>query len=177
MFPRFCARCGHCLTEQLLPGDHRKRQVCPACGFVAYRNAKPCAGVLPTQNGQVLLARRGVPPYLGCWDIVGGFMEHDEAPEDAALREAREETGAVMELLDLLGVYLDGSGYGPEGDTTLNVYYVARILQGDPQPADDVAELRWFAAGELPHDMAFPGHTHRVLADWMRWTQGPAARL
>lgn len=167
MIPRFCVQCGQPLRVRLLPGDHRSRHVCPACGHVAYENAKPCAGVLPTENGRVLLARRAVEPYLGCWDIIGGFMEHDETPEAAALREAVEETGLVLDLTGLLGVYHDV--YGSGGYATLNVYFVARIVAGHPQPHDDVAELAWFSQAMLPADMAFPNHTHQVLSDWTRW--------
>lgn len=167
MVPRYCVQCGQPLQERLLPGDHRIRRVCPACGHVAYENAKPCAGVLPTQNGRVLLARRAVEPFLGCWDIIGGFMEHDETPEAGALREAAEETGLTLELRGLLGVYHDV--YGSGGYATLNVYFVARILAGYPQPYDDVAELAWFSQELLPAEMAFPTHTHRVLSDWVDW--------
>ncbi|MCB0235671.1 MAG: NUDIX hydrolase [Anaerolineae bacterium] len=160
------------LHERLLPGDHRARRVCPACGYVAYENAKPCAGVLPTQDGQVLLARRAVEPYFGRWDIIGGFMEHDETPEEAALREANEETGLTLALDGLLGVYHDV--YGSSGYSTLNVYYIARIVAGAPRPYDDVSELAWFPQDKLPTEMAFPHHIHQVLADWSRWIRRSA---
>ncbi|MEZ4768163.1 MAG: NUDIX hydrolase [Caldilineales bacterium] len=175
MVSRFCARCGQGLQERLLPGDHRVRRVCPACGHVAYENAKPCAGVLPTRDGQVLLARRAVAPYLGCWDIIGGFMEHDETPHAAAVREAYEETGLTLALIGLLGIYIDV--YGSHGYSTLNIYYLARITDGQPSPADDVAELAWFYPDALPGNMAFPNHSYQVLSDWARWLRdGAAAR-
>lgn len=167
MVPRYCVQCGQPLHERLLPGDHRIRRVCLACGHIAYQNAKPCAGVLPTQDGRVLLARRAVEPFRGRWDIIGGFMEYDESPEGAARREAAEETGLVLELTGLLGVYHDV--YGSGGYATLNVYFVARILAGEPQPCDDVAELAWFSQETLPAEMAFPNHTPQVLTDWIRW--------
>ncbi len=173
MIPRFCVQCGQMLQERLLPGDHRLRRICPACGYVAYENAKPCAGVLPTQNGAVLLARRAVEPYLGCWDIIGGFMEHDESPDAAAVREALEETGLTLVLQGLLGIYSDV--YGSNGYSTLNIYYVARISAGQPSPADDVAQLAWFRPDALPETMAFPSHTHHVLSDWARWLRSGAA--
>lgn len=168
MEPRFCSQCGQPLSKRPFP-DGRERLVCQACGHIAYRNAKPCAGVLPTDDGRLLLARRANEPYKGCWDIIGGFMEHDEHPEVAALREAREETGLELELRGLLGVYLDL--YGPDGYSTLNLYYLARVVRGEPRPADDVVELAWFGLDDLPEAMAFPGHTRRVLEDWRRWLQ------
>ncbi|MCA9871723.1 MAG: NUDIX hydrolase [Anaerolineae bacterium] len=172
MVPRFCVQCGQMLQERRLQGDHRVRRVCPACGHVAYENAKPCAGVLPTRDGQVLLARRAVEPYLGRWDIIGGFLEHDETPDAAATREAFEETGLTLVLLDLLGIYTDV--YGSNGYSTLNIYYIARITAGQPNPADDVVELAWFHPDTLPDAMAFPNHTHHVLSDWARWLRSSA---
>jgi ADP-ribose pyrophosphatase YjhB (NUDIX family) len=119
------------------------------------------------RRGRVLLARRAVPPYRGWWDIPGGFLEADEHPEDGARREVHEETGLRVRLLRLLGVYLDRY----EGVRVLTFYYVARPVGGRERPADDAAELRWFAPEELPRQIAFPGHVRRVLADWRRGTR------
>ena len=116
------------------------------------------------RDGKVLLVRRAIAPYRGYWDIPGGFLEAGEHPERGALREVREETGLRVELIGLLGVYLDR--YGP--DRTLNLYYRARVLGGRERPADDAMALAWFAPGELPARLAYPRHARRVLADWAR---------
>ena len=78
---RYCPMCGSALAEQEI--DARRRGVCPACGYVHWRNAKPCAGALVIRNGKVLLVRRAVEPFKGYWDIPGGFCEADEHPAEA----------------------------------------------------------------------------------------------
>ncbi len=165
---RFCPRCGGSLETIVRPHDDRPRQVCAVCGRVHYRNAKPCAGALITRDGRVLLGRRGIQPYLGYWDLPGGFLEEDELPEVGAAREMREETGLEVRLIELLGFYMDRYGYDDTGAYCLNVYYVAEIVSGQACPADDVAELAWFAPDELPDKLAFE-HVRVVLDDWVRW--------
>jgi ADP-ribose pyrophosphatase YjhB (NUDIX family) len=145
MRPRsHCPECGGSLGPILSDAQH-----CTACGGVLWFNAKPCAAVLVLDAvGRVLLARRGVEPSLGLWDLPGGFCGASETPEDCAVRELREETGCAIEVTAVLGHLIDT--YGDDGDFTLNVVLTARILDGLPAPADDVAELRWFALDALP---------------------------
>ena len=66
------------------------------------------------------------------------------------MRELREETGCAVALTGFVAHLIDV--YGDDGDHTLNAVFTARILTGDPVPADDVAELRWFALDDLPDD-------------------------
>ena len=105
--------------------------------------------------GRVLLARRGVQPFLGLWDTPGGFVEPGESLEECVRRELREEAGIEIEVGRLLATVPDT--YGPSGDATVNAFYECRLLSGDARPDDDVAELRWFAPDELPapEELAF----------------------
>ena len=68
-----CSGCG-----AVLP--HDPPVTCPACGAGHWRNAKPCAGALVVRDGRLLLVRRSMEPWLGWWDIPGGFCEEDEHP-------------------------------------------------------------------------------------------------
>lgn len=114
------------------------------------------------QNGRVLLARRGVEPFKGYWDVPGGFLEAGEHPEDGAIRELREETGLNIRLNGLLGMYMDR--YGAEGAWTINIYYLAEVIDGTLCVMDDVAALEWFAPEDLPTEFAF-GHQQQVMTD------------
>ena len=61
-------------------------------------------GALIIDDGRVALVRRGQPPLLGEWSIPGGVLEVGETWAAAAVREAREETGLIVEAGELLGI-------------------------------------------------------------------------
>jgi 8-oxo-dGTP diphosphatase len=58
-------------------------------------------------EGGVVLIRRLNPPFQGCYALPGGFVEIGESTEEAVVREAKEETGLVIDLVGLVGVYSD----------------------------------------------------------------------
>jgi ADP-ribose pyrophosphatase YjhB (NUDIX family) len=167
---RFCSRCGGLLETVARSEDNRLRQACATCGYIHYRNAKPCAGALVVCDGRVLLVKRVAQPFRGWWDIPGGFLEEDEHPEAGAIREVREETGLEVRLTGLLGFYVDCYGCDGAGDYCLNIYFLARVVGGREHPGDDAASLAWFAPHELPEEIAFD-HARVVLADWIRWVE------
>lgn len=141
---KHCSDCGSLLGP--LDGN---AQLCTACGSPYYHDAKPCAAVLVLDGERrLLLGRRAIAPRLGLWDIPGGFCGPDETPEDCAVRELLEETGCTIELTGFLAHLIDT--YGDDGDYTLNAVFTARIIEGTPVAADDVAELRWFPLDAVP---------------------------
>ena len=117
-------------------------------------------------SGQLLVRRAG-DPYGGTWDLPGGFLEEAEHPLEALRRELREETGLDVEPAEFVGAWLDRYGDGPDTPTTLNLYWTARIVGGEPRAGDDAAELRWFPRDELPPDdeIGFP-NVREVLRAW-----------
>jgi len=161
-FP-YCSACGAKLQG-------RPPTTCPACGTQHWFNAKPCAGVLVMRDGQLLLLRRANEPWLGRWDIPGGFCEPGEHPMETAAREAREECGLDVEITGFLGLWLDR--YPTPADPgrpeiTLNIYYHARA--GDevgPPDAHETSEVGWFEPDGLPSEIAFPHHAEAVLVAW-----------
>lgn len=107
----------------------------------------------------IVLIKRKNPPYG--WAIPGGFVDIGETVEHAARREALEETGLIVKLQVLLGVYSD-----PSRDTrghTATAVYVADA-KGDPVAADDAAAVGIFSLDALPGELAFD-HA-QVLADY-----------
>ena len=147
----FCPKCGQSLATR--PVDGHERLVCVSCGFIFYQNSKPTSSVLIVEQGRVLLVRRGIEPFKGWWDIPGGFLELGEHPEAGAIRETKEETGLLIEPVELLGVFMDC--YGESGEHTLNLCYLAELIGGQPRPASDVTELQWFELDALPEKIAF----------------------
>jgi NAD+ diphosphatase len=144
------------------------RQECATCGEPSYLNPSPTAGaILLDEAGRVLLGRRGVEPYRGSWDVPGGFVEPGESLGECLQRELREEAGVEVAVGRFVASAPDT--YGTEGAATINAFFECRLLSGDPQPDDDVAELRWFARDELPapEELAFDS-VRAALAAWLR---------
>jgi 8-oxo-dGTP diphosphatase len=121
--------------------------------------------VIETERG-IVLVRRKNPPHG--WALPGGFVDGGERVSDAARREAREETGLEVELTELLGVYSD-PGRDPRGIYTISTVFVGRA-RGEPVGADDAAEARAFAPGELPRELAFDHAT--IVDDYRRLRAG-----
>jgi len=152
---RLCPRCGGELAR--LDGGHAG---CRACGSRYWANSAPAAEGLLERDGKVLLARRKGEPRKGFWDIPGGFLEEGEDAVDGLRREFREETGIEIEPLEFLGPHVEPY----DRSFVLGLTWLVRG-DGEPAPADDVEELRWFGPGELPAEMAF-AHQDELLRRW-----------
>ncbi|HET7856198.1 MAG TPA: NUDIX domain-containing protein [Gaiellaceae bacterium] len=154
--------CPRCCSEIVIEGG---RADCKECGFRTYAGSKPTSSALCVDDdGRVMLSRRGIPPFEGLWDLPGGFLEEGEHPRDGVRRELQEEAGVEIDALELLGIWMDRYGGDSAAVATLNFYWTARIVEGEPEPADDVAEFRWFAPDEVPYDELAFDHLDDVLA-------------
>ena len=124
-----------------------------------YRNPLPTVDIIIEYGGGVVLIRRMNPPHG--WAIPGGFVDWGESLEEAAVREAREETGLTVRLTRQMHTYSD-----PDRDPrfhTITTVYVAEG-SGELEAADDAAEAGVFQPEDLPEDIAFD---HRdILKDY-----------
>ena len=75
---------------------------------------------------------RAEEPFKGRWDIPGGFLDEGEHPLDGIRRELREETGLEVEPVEFLGVWMDRYGGDSTAEATLNLYWTARVIGGEP---------------------------------------------
>ena len=141
---RFCPADGTPLGEPRPSGG----ATCPLCGRSWYRNSAPSVGAAIVRDGRALVTVRAVEPERGKVDVPGGFLEVGEHPVDGLKREAREELGLEIEA-DGKPVLLATHTYGPEGVWVLAIGFRARIVAGEPRPADDVAEVRWISAEQV----------------------------
>lgn len=103
---------------------------------------------------EILLIKRGRPPFAGCWALPGGFLEMDESPLIGAARELTEETGLTD--IPLKPIFTCGEpGRDPRGRTITMVFgCLVRDTNKLPVGSDDAAEAGWFPLDKLP-EMAF----------------------
>ena len=97
---------------------------------------------------RALVTVRALEPEKGKVDVPGGFLEVGEHPVAGLMREAREELGVEVQV-DENPVLLATHTYGLEGNWVLAIGLRAHIVEGEPRPADDVAEVRWISIGEV----------------------------
>jgi len=146
--------------------DTHGATLCECCGnpLNPYRNPVPTVDIVIVCPGcEVVLIERANPPHG--WALPGGFVDYGETAENAAVREALEETGLHVELTGLLGVYSD-----PARDPrmhTLGVVFTAKPRDMSKLKAgDDAKNARIFPLNALPAKLAFD-HT-AILADFAK---------
>ena len=111
------------------------------------RQPTPGAGMVVFRGDEVLLIKRGKPPYEGQWSLPGGKIEYGETAAQGALRELSEETGTTARIVGLIDV-IDSIGLREDGQPGdwhyLLVDFVGIWTGGEPVGADDVTEAAFF---------------------------------
>ena len=164
--PHFCARCATALEPRSDGG--RPRPHCPRCGWTYYAKPSLGAAVLIEEDGRILLVRRAHEPFRDWWSLPAGYVEYGEDAPQTAAREALEETGLVVSIDGIHGIF---AGFGdPRGAGHLAVFRASR-LAGNPIAGDDAAEARWFAPDEIPTEIAFEG-SRKAISAWLNERPG-----
>ncbi len=142
----------------------RRTIQCPRCQneIEVYRNPIPTVDIIiEIESKGIVLIKRKNPPYG--WAIPGGFVDYGESLEEAALREAKEETNLDVELKKQFHTYSD-----PKRDPrhhTISTVYISKG-KGIPEPKDDANEIGIFTESNLPNEIAFD---HRsILRDYFK---------
>ena len=144
--------------------------VCDRCGWRWHANPLPAAAVL-LERGQdgtteILLLRRAVEPGAGAWDLPAGYLDPGESFEQAAVREAREESGIEVELVELTGVY-----HSPPANAVTAVFRAAPADASAQVSLDfESSEHAWVPRAEIEEwlpRIAF-GSMAQAVADWAR---------
>jgi ADP-ribose pyrophosphatase YjhB (NUDIX family) len=124
----------------------------------------PTVDIIIEIGGGILLIKRKNPPFG--WALPGGFVDYGESLEDAAVREAKEETGLDIKLLSQFHTYSD-----PDRDKrmhTISTVFIAKA-DGEPKSGDDAKDLLIFQKDSLPEEMAFDHR--RILNDYIQVNQ------
>jgi len=126
---------------------------CPHCGRQIETYQHPSSTVdiiIEMKGGGIILIKRKNPPFG--WALPGGFVDYGESLEDAAIREAREETSLDITLTSQFHTYSD-----PQRDPrkhTISTVYLAKA-DGTPVADDDAQEIGIFSKENLPLQLAF----------------------
>ncbi|MDJ1183516.1 NUDIX hydrolase [Roseofilum casamattae] len=140
-----------------------------------YRNPAPTVDIIietiDRPERPIVLIERKNPP-LG-WAIPGGFIDYGESVEAAAVREAKEETGLLVELVEQFHVYSE-PGRDPR-QHTLSVVMIAAAM-GTPKADDDAKDVGIFELWQIPSQLCFDHDS--ILKDyWMYRNYGLRPRL
>ena len=107
--------------------------------------------IIDPQTKKFVLVKRLNPPFKDHWALPGGFVEYGERVEEAAIREAKEETGLDVELKELIGVYSDPDR-DPRGHV-ISIAFLAFPKGGSLKASTDAKEVEFFS--KIPSKMAF----------------------
>jgi mutator protein MutT len=114
--------------------------------------------VVADETNRILLVRRSAPPQVGKWCLPGGFIELGETPEEAALRELKEETALTGRIDTLLGV---ATSQSQAHASVLLVSYLIKWWTGHPIAGDDASDVAFFTPEDMP-EVAFTTHRHFI---------------
>ena len=118
--------------------------------------------VIVRKDGSIVLIKRKNEPFKDHWAIPGGFVEYGERVEEAAIREAKEETGLEIRIKKLVGVYSDPNR-DPRGHV-ISIAYLAEETGGTLKAATDAKEVSAFR--EIPKNLAFDHE--KILKDVLK---------
>lgn len=143
---------------------------CPGCGEIVYihRNPFPTVDIIIEMGRNcVVLIERKNPPYG--WALPGGFVDYGESLEEAATREALEETSLVIKNLRQFKAYSDPSR-DPRHHTITVVFVAEADLEKGPSvpvASDDAQNCSLFDLDALPEKLAFDHK--KILEDYREW--------
>lgn len=144
---KYCPFCRSSLKK-----NKNHQSACPNCAFVDYNNPRPTASAIIEKDNKILLVKRSWHPFKGYWDLVGGFVDYYETPEEALKREIREEIGVKVLESKLFriakGIYTD---YHTKSRlSVIDHQYIVKKYQGTLKASSDVEQIKWFAKNNLP---------------------------
>jgi len=125
---------------------------------VVYYDPKIAATAIVERQSRVLMLRRANQTGYGLWSLPGGYVDRGEVVEEAAAREVEEETGLVVQIDALVGLFSE------VGHTVIVVTFAAREVGGSLKPGTEALEVGFFPLDELP-PLAFP-RDQQILALW-----------
>jgi NADH pyrophosphatase NudC (nudix superfamily) len=158
---RFCPTCGAALAPREVDGKTRLACTAAPCPYVFWDNPTPVVAAIVELDGSVVLVRnRSWPEKM--FGLVTGFLEKGETPDDAVLREVKEELGLDGELMGFVGYY---------SFTAMNQLILAFHVKasGTPVLGEELVEVRSVSPEKLK---PWPFGTGHAVKDWLEKRRG-----
>lgn len=136
-----------------------------------HKNPIPTVDTIIQKDSQILFIERKKDPFKGFLVFPGGFVNEGERIEDAALREVKEETSLLVELVDILGVYSDPAR-DPRGHimSTVFIGQISPNNKDEAKAGDDAGALKWVDLNNI--DRQNIGFDHKkIILDYNKWRQ------
>lgn len=144
---QFCPGCGSLLERPETSG--KPRPFCAKCRRVIYYDPKVAAVVVVARDNRILMVRRANPPGYGLWSVPGGYVDRGEVVEAAAAREVQEETGLVVKIGGLLGIF------SQTGNPVIVAAFAGIEIGGALTVSPETLAVDFFPQDALP-PLAFP---------------------
>jgi 8-oxo-dGTP diphosphatase len=117
---------------------------------------KTSTAIIPFPNNQILLVKRNTRPFVGFWALPGGRMDPGETIQQTIVREVKEETGLIVEIMSKVGEYVEK---GIKADIDYEYYptcFVVKPVGGEIKKQDsEIQEIKLFNINDLPKPLAF----------------------
>ena len=124
--------------------------------YVQKYTGKTSTAIIPFPNNQILLVKRNTRPFVGFWALPGGRMDPGENIEQTIVREVKEETGLIVEIVDKVGEYVEK---GIRDDIDYEYYptcFLVKPVSGEIKKQDsEIQEIKLFNLNDLPKPLAF----------------------
>jgi len=124
------------------------------------------SNIFVNEQGYLLLMKRSddCASFPGHWGLVGGYIDSGETPEEAAIREAKEEIGVDIEVLKFLGRYHNTPS--PHYGNCISLPHYSKIIAGTPHAAqpEECSDVKWFSPEEI-REMDLAYDHNKILED------------
>jgi ADP-ribose pyrophosphatase YjhB (NUDIX family) len=127
---------------------------------------KTATAIIPYPDNQILLVKRSTRPFVGYWALPGGRMDPGETVDQTIVRECKEETGLVVEVVRVVGEYVER---GVKDDIEYEYYptcFVVKPVGGEiKRQESEIEEIKLFSLNALPEPLAF--EHNKMIADYL----------
>lgn len=161
---KYCPKCGNKLNAEIIDSDNRLVCKEKSCAFVFWNNPVPVVAALVLYSDRYVIARNVAWP-ANTFSLITGYLEQDENPDVAVLREVKEELNLEASIIRFIG------HYNFSAKNQLIIAYEVRAT-GDLATNHELAEIKHLTPDELlQYDFRPLSITEAIIGDWKNQAQ------